>query len=457
MCAYCYRRARRTTGTCAGCAHEGVLPGRDSAGKPTCRACSGITVPVECRRCGVEDDLYRKGTCWRCALGDEVGLLLGDDAGVVPDHLTPLADAIACMRRANSGITWLRNPTVRVLLRSIATGEVALSHDALDGLEASRTVEYIRDLLVEHGLLEARDKRMATFISWLNRKLASVDDAEHRRLIETFARWHQLPRLRLQADSGGVKPGTFLRAKQSTTVAVDFLRWLAARGRSLGELTQHDVDAWFGNGSATRVHAAPFLYWAIRTRRVRSVQVPDRKPRSHPSLGHEERLSALRRLLIDDSVDFPLRIAGSLILLFGQPAQRVAELRLGQVQIDDGVRIRLARDWLEVPEPFATLLRRYVPCRRNMATAANAASTWFFPGAMPGQPLTTNRLVAHLRSIGVPVLAARSGTWQQLVRHGPPSILAEALGISPKTAMKHAERAGADWLRYAALRSAAQG
>ena len=49
-------------------------------------------------------------------------------------------------------------------------------------------------------------------------------------------------------------------------------------------------------------------------------------------------------------------------------------------------------------------------------------------------------------------MAARAGTWHQLVREGPPSVLAEALGISPTTAMKHAETAGADWQRYAALR-----
>ena len=54
-------------------------------------------------------------------------------------------------------------------------------------------------------------------------------------------------------------------------------------------------------------------------------------------------------------------------------------------------------------------------------------------------------------SAGIPVRASRNGTWQQLVREAPPSVLAEALGISPKTAMQHAARAGADWLRYAAL------
>ena len=67
-------------------------------------------------------------------------------------------------------------------------------------------------------------------------------------------------------------------------------------------------------------------------------------------------------------------------------------------------------------------------------------------GADPGGPLPS------FRDIGIPVLAARVGTWQQLVRQAPPSVLAEALGISAMTAMKHAERAGSDWLRYAALR-----
>lgn len=48
-------------------------------------------------------------------------------------------------------------------------------------------------------------------------------------------------------------------------------------------------------------------------------------------------------------------------------------------------------------------------------------------------------------------MPGKAGTWQQLVREAPPSIIAEALGISPVTAMKHAARAGTDWLKYASL------
>ncbi len=196
----------------------------------------------------------------------------------------------------------------------------------------------------------------------------------------------------------------------------------------------------------------PFIYWAINTRRARRLHVPRFQPRSHPRLGEDQRLVALRRLLLDDSVPLEWRVAGGLVLLYGQPADRISELRLDQVSIQGSLRIRLADDWLDVPQPLEALIGRYVEHRSNMQTAANAGCPWLFPGGMPGRPVTANYLVARLKEIGVPVMAAKTGTWQQLVREGPPSVLAEALGISPVTAMKHAETAGADWLQYAALR-----
>ena len=142
------------------------------------------------------------------------------------------------------------------------------------------------------------------------------------------------------------------------------------------------------------------------------------------------------------------------MLLFGQPAEAIAGLTTDQVRMEpDGrVLLRLAADWLDVPDPFAGLLGTYLTCRRNMATAANSSSTWLFPGGMPGRHIIAAYIATKLRALGIPVLAARMGTWQLLVREAPPSILAEALGISPVTAMKHAEQAGGDWLRYAALR-----
>lgn len=64
-------------------------------------------------------------------------------------------------------------------------------------------------------------------------------------------------------------------------------------------------------------------------------------------------------------------------------------------------------------------------------------------------------MLVVLRNAGIPVLAARNATWQHLVRQAPPQVLAAALGISPATAMRHADRAGSDWARYAATSSQA--
>ncbi len=150
------------------------------------------------------------------------------------------------------------------------------------------------------------------------------------------------------------------------------------------------------------------------------------------------------------------RIAGCLITVFGQPARRIVSLSLSDV--DTGgptVRLRLARDWLTVPEPLATLVIKHAADRANTNTAANAASSWLFSGGMPGEHLDRNHLLTALRSAGVPALAARNATWQHLVRQAPPQVLADALGISPATAMRHAGQAGSDWARYAATSSQA--
>lgn len=143
VCIYCYGQARRTVGTCSACGHEGVLPGVDDEGRPTCRRCSGIALAVDCGYCGTEAVLYRAETCWPCALDQEITRLLRGADGEVAAPLQPLALAIKTMPRANSGITWLANDAVRSVLRALATGEMPLTHEGLDALPGSRTVEYI--------------------------------------------------------------------------------------------------------------------------------------------------------------------------------------------------------------------------------------------------------------------------------------------------------------------------
>ena len=457
VCACCYTAARRTTGTCAECGQAGLVPGLNAAGQPTCLRCSGLPLNQTCRGCGEETELAKGETCWQCLLNAMVHDLLAGPSGAVPAKLEPLAAAICSMPRANSGVTWLRrSPQAVKLLRGLASGTVDLTHEALDGLPASRAVEYLRGLLVTSHALPPRDRRLAAFERWLHTKLEAISHDQHRQIVARFARWHHLRDLRRQAATGPLADGPFLAAKQSVTVTITFLAWLRQRGQTLHGCTQHDIDAWYASGSGTRHKAERFLYWCRTQRLTRSLAIPRHSNDNPILIGETERLQIIRSLLLQDDLGLAYRIAGCLITLYGQPAGRIVSLRLSDV--DTGgptARLRLARDWLPVPEPLARLVIKHTAGRANTHTAANATSSWLFPGGMPGDHLDRNHLLAVLRSAGIPVLAARNATWQRLVREAPPQVLAAALGISPATVMRHAGQAGSDWARYAATSSQA--
>ena len=391
--------------------------------------------------------------CYRCRLTDLLARLLAGPDGQIPEHIRPLADALIAMPRPSAGYAWIRrNPAAQQLLRGLANGQVGTTHAALDALPASRTVEYVRGLLVAHGCLPPRDPHLATFERWLAAKLAQLDDPQQRQLIERFARWHLLPRLRRQAQDGPVPTGAFLHAKQATTVAIQFLAWLAGRGRDLPNASQHDLDAWFATGPSTRRHATKLLSWAREQRILRGVELPPRPVSQGPVMSQQERLDHLRRVLAHDDLHVAHRLVAVLVLLFGQPISKIVRLRRDDVTVTaDAVTLRLSDDPITLPAPVAELMTAFLAdprYRRN--TAANPDSPWLFPGTSPGRPLHIYSARDMLHDAGIPTLAARTGTWLQLVRQAPPAILADALGLNVNTAMRYANLAGENYLTYAA-------
>ena len=306
--------------------------------------------------------------------------------------------------------------------------------------------------------LPPRDRRLADFQRWAAAKLDTIGDASHRRLLERFLRWRLLRHLR----SGGTTAtplghGPYQRAKQRLTVAIAFMAWLAGRGRHLGDCTQHDLDAWFGTGPITRRHVITFLSWARQQRIIRNVQVPVISTAGAEACppGSDARAAAIRRLLLDQTLPSGDRIAGCLVTLYGQQVSRIAALRTTDTCCADGAtRLKLGADWLEVPEPVATVLRQHLRNRSNMTTAANPASPWLFPGQLAGEHLSYRRLVRVLHQLGIPARASRLAAWRELVRQAPPAVLADALGVSAGTAMRHAFLGGAGWSAYAARRRA---
>ena len=455
ICRYCYLQARLHTGVCADCGTTTSLPGRNPAGKPTCTTCSGIRPAFTCHTCGRAVTAGRAPSCWWCVLADLLTRALDAGDGTIAPHLRPLAAGLLAMRRPQSGAAWVQrnHPT----LADLATGRLPCTHDAVDQLPHGRATDYLRELLTHHGLLPPRDRRLADFQRWATTTLDTVAEPEQRRLLDQFVHWRLLRHLRTRSSPDHpLDHGPYQRAKQHLTTGIAFLDWLADRGRTLPEATQHDIDAWFSTGPTTTRHSLTLLSWTrhqrILPRRIQLPVIGTDTDTSAP-ISNEHRVAALRTLLLDDTLPIEDRVAGCLVILYGQPITKIATLRADDLDpTADHVRIRLGTHWLDVPEPLATLLR-HAHTRRTMNTATNPTSPWLFPGQIPGQHRSHQRITTTLTALGIPPRAMRTTTWRTLVRQAPPPILANALGITPATALRHAQLASADWTTYTARRA----
>ena len=455
ICRRCYQQATRRRGSCSSCTTQRLLPGQSPDGTQLlCRDCAGIEQDFTCRECGEEDEPHRAG---RCCLRDLADAILDTGHGTVNDQLLPLREAICAQKNPRSALIWLRNPNARNLLSDLATGRLPIAHASFHEHPSPKTAMHVRDLLVEHGVLDPFDRNIALFEQWLDGTIEGVDEPTHQAVLLRFATWHHLRRMRTLTTSGRLRPGYIETARQSITVAHQFLQFLTDRGRELQSAQQSDIDSWLAEGPTTRSTARTFARWAMRDRHMPRLDFPYRKTRMTPILDQRERLKLLREL-IDPDTDRPqrFRAAGLLLLLYAQPINRIAALRIDQLGADDrGVTITFDQQPVPVPEPFAAVLMAHRDNRTNMNTATNAGSAWLFPGMRAGQHMHPSYLRTKLRDSGIHLLGARNATLRSLVLAMPPAIAAEALGYSPIVTEKHAIDSGATWVTYASYDRAA--
>lgn len=446
VCGYCYQQAKRTRGVCA-CGHEGVLPGIIDE-EPACRSCSGVRLNVDCVGCGAEDELYSGGRCWTCVLGDIVDDLLTDPAtGVMATELIPLAAALKSMKRANSGMTWIRQKHVTAFLRNLATAP-KISHDTFDELPDSRTREYVRGLLIEHGVLPQRIAFLIRYESWATQAMERVSDPQNLDVIRRYIRWHHQRRMNLMDE---VPRGTFLRAKQEVTVAIDLLNWLTGHDIKLPELQQSHLDVWQSEGPTTRRIAERFLKWAIKTKAAPAglTIVPHRRGTSPrlPKIGQDK---ALQQIIHTNALETRDRAAAILILVFGQQAENIARLTWDDVTVtEDLVTIQLGTTKIALPDPLAQPWRELAANPGHELTAAHPNTKWVFRGTSPGRHIHPGHLTTRLSKL-FSTRAARLGTLHELTKLAPVAIIAETLGYSPTTIERHATDSASAYARYIA-------
>lgn len=268
----------RIRGRCPGCGTDRLLPGLDpDRGTALCRDCAGITQDFFCGRCGHEGLLLGGRLCERCTLSDRLTSLLDDGTGRANPALAPLMTALLEAPSPKTRLLWIRSSQVQQLLRDLATGTLAMTHDALGAHPSRRTIAYLRDLLMTCGLLPTVDKQLLHAETWLHHRLAELPDTVNGRLLRQYATWRQLPRLRTRAGQRRLPNTAARHTALQFTVADQFLTWLHERGRELSDVRQTDLETWHVENLLHNQRALrDFLTWAMAGRHM-----PRLKPRRY--------------------------------------------------------------------------------------------------------------------------------------------------------------------------------
>lgn len=451
-CSTCYEKALFAKADCSRCGRrrrpDPRVPG------VMCSECAGLDPLQVCAECGDESRLYETGRCQRCALRRRVAALVAPAGDPLPAGLGALVAALVDTDRPKASLKWLARDHNRAFVAAVAAGEIELSHAGLDTLGATRAVDYLRSVLVAAAALPARDEMLVRFEAWIADHIAGIDIAEDRHLIDTYATWWVLRRYRARTVTRSVrttKPG-----RSNILAATEMLVFLRGHGRSLATARQPDIDLWAATASDQRRRQGhDFLRWA-NNRRLTTTTIlrrPHVLPAAHPELASDQRVALTRRLLHDDVIAVGDRVAGLLVLLYGQPLTKIVQLTVDDIDVDDsGASMRFGTEPVVMLEPLDQLLGRLVDQRTGRATVAAAGHRWLWPGGQAGRHLTPARLQIRLARLGLPARIARTNTLLALAADVPPFVLAELLDLHPITAVRWVRAAGGDWARYAAAR-----
>lgn len=410
---------------------------------------------VTCTGCGRDAEFGRLRICAHCRLAEELTDLFDDGTGNIAAPLQPLLEALSRQKNPRSARTWLTvNCHAAQLLRDIAQGKSPLTHETFQNHPYPEKVAFLRELCIEHELLDPVNLDIERFQDWLKAKTNALDNQDAR-LISQYARWVHLHRMRHLENTGKLKTGTFLAAKQSTTMAIGFLQHLRTRGRSPQDCTQHDIDEWLAGGPTTRSLARGFVRWATQHGHLPVLEFPYRTAKSSPMISQTQRLAHIAALIGPAAENLGAeRIAALFLLLYGQSLSRISCMTLDRIDDTEGrLTVSFTGDRLEIPAPFDTLVRAHLSALPNTNTAAHRQNTWLFPGTRPGQHLHQGTIMNRLRARGINLLGARNASLRALVLEMPAPVVADSFNYSHSVTNRHRREAGAVFSPYIKHRS----
>ena len=422
----------------------------DETGRPACARCTGNRPVFACKSCGREDSQHGS-RCAPCVLAERVAALLADPTGRVHPRLQPVHDALLAARRPQTAIYWLTRSPGPAVLQAMARGELDISHAALDQIPAKRARDYLRELMVAVGVLPPYHTRLEAITPWLAGFVGDLPPHQAA-IVDRFARWHVLRRLRDQTAAPTASSIENGRAAIITTVR--FLAWLDHRGHTLTTATQADLDRYLVAHPGRGEVLAPFIKWANQTGFTPGLNTPKwERPLPLVALSDSNRWNHVELLLHDHSIRLYVRVAGLFTLLFAQPLTRILRMRSNQISHDPAGPTTVTFDSvpIELPEPLDQLVLQQL-ANQGQASYASDPDHWLFPGGIPGRHLGTETVRYQLVERGIQPSHARMAAMYHLAAEIPTPILAELLGLGTNTAVRWAALAKRDWSQYAALR-----
>ncbi|MFD0633071.1 hypothetical protein ACFQ9X_17325 [Catenulispora yoronensis] len=444
-------KACGSTDTCAGC--QRVVPLRirtDTGG--LCQTCykHGVVAHRACARCGVLGSQHRLGLCTACAWPDAIRkLLTGPDGTVRPDIEPVLAALIAT--DAAAGLNFVARLRHQNALAELAEASGPVTHQVLDKLSSATAANRLRAALVEAGVLPARDEWLISLETSIEARIKRVTDPEHRRILQSFATWHHLRRLRTIAGRRPLTQDQVHYAVNAVTAAASLLNWLTDRGQTLLTCTQHDIDDWLPNDQFSRSRG--FVTWAVQRRHATAIEIPRfaNAPVRNVLPEHDQRWDLARRLLNDESILVADRVAGLLVLLYAQRVVRITQLTTKHVAVTDiGVELRLGEEPILLPTALGDLLVRLVEDRCGAPATAPDDAVWLYPGTRLGRSIARSDMTTRLLELGVSPTLGRNTALMEMAAEMPAAVITRMLGISLDRATRWTQDAGNTRPSYAA-------
>lgn len=457
ICGPCYRSVRLHPGTCTQCGElRPLVAGHD--GDKVCGPCSGDSRNWICTRCGQVDLLVEKNLCVACTVHDRLTVLLTGPDGHISAQLSGVTTLLLEINSAEQTQEILNGSKWIQLLGFLVAEGTPITHDRLDHLAQDLTVGYLRNTLVRTGALDERLEGLGAIDPWMKAPLTDMTP-DVAAVLRPYAAWSVLPRARRRADRGLVAATTqkFVRTRIET--ARQFLSWLRDNQIQLSALTQHDVDTWLVQGASTRRRIRDFLQWAHAQAVTASLEMKPLAREGLPAniLADDERWSILRRCFHDDAIPLRLRVAGALLLLYGQIPTKLVELTIDDLS-RNGSHTYLALHQLPVILPASLAILIDDLARLNAATCATTrlahGRPWLFPGARLGSHLTGGRLATLLnKQVGISIRSGRGSALSILAGDLPTPVLADLLGLSITAAGRWGAVAARDSAYYVEVRT----